>query len=250
MKSLLKNIFLLGAVCITLSVSAQTGDDEYDYYTQQYSYGLMFQSKGWGVTFDYTQKMGKHHRVYDFDFVSLKHPKEVRIINGNYDSPPAYVFGKLNKAYALRAGYGTKNYVGIKSNKTNIQLFGQLIGGPVIGFIKPVYLQIIKERTNSAGQTETIVENERYNPEIHTNQAAIYGESSFGNGLGQMSFKAGVFAKAAFGFEWGTYADEVRTLTFGVTVDAFTGKLPIMSKVENNAIFSTFFISFAYGNKN
>lgn len=234
---------------LSISATAQVvvyGHDDKDYSTKQLLYGVMFQSKGWGLSFDYAERKGKDYTIFDFDFVSLKHPKEVRIINGGYDNPPAYVYGKLNKAFTLRAGYGIKKYIGVKPDKTNVQLFSQFTGGLDLCLLKPVYLQIIKPAPN--GQGVVLVE-ERYNPEIHTDQSAIYGESSFSTGFGSSTIEPGLFVKAAGGIEWGNYTDEMRSLTFGLTIDAFPKRLPIMSKVENKSVFSTFFISFAFGNK-
>lgn len=67
----------------------------------------MLHSNGLGIAY----RQGKHvtgfkKRMLEFDFVSMRHPKQYKQPNPYYPDSRPFYYGKLNFVYFLRGGYG------------------------------------------------------------------------------------------------------------------------------------------------
>src|SRR5688572_11966004 len=89
------------------STDAAVGDRNI-LFRKEASGGVFLHSSGFGISF----KSGRHvtanrKRILEFDFVSIKHPKEYKVTNPNLiENSKPFVFGKLNYVYVLRSGIG------------------------------------------------------------------------------------------------------------------------------------------------
>lgn len=182
-------------------------------------------------------------RIFELEFVSMKHPKQVRLINPYYYNAKSFVYGKLNHVYILRAGYGFKKLLNRKPYWGGVELRVLYMGGLSIAIAKPVYLYFWDE-------TISFIKEEKYNPDnpFH-DEEYIYGRAPFTDGLGELKVYPGIFAKAGLNFEFGSLNSKIRALEAGGVVEFFPIAIPIMAFNPPSDLIFTFYINFSLGKR-
>lgn len=205
-------------------------------YSSGYSNGIYFRN---GVNIN-----KKLLRTYEINFGHIKHFKEKSILNQRIGNTTPYIFGKLNRLYVLRPMIGVSKTISEKKSKNNIGVvfFGGV--GPLIGFLKPVYVDLDVFDTSGTNTSSTI--SVRYNP-LTTPQNRILGYSSFGKGIEDTKIISGICFKSGISFDWGTYRSDFKSIELGIQLDYFPSRPKIMDEIKNKTIFSGFYISFAFG---
>jgi len=230
---------------------AQSGDKSnlplQQNHRQEISGGLFWHPRGLGINVKSAKKIeGPIWRVLDFDFISMKHPKERRVRSSSFSAPGSYFYGKLNYTYFLRADYGRRWDLGIKLYKNTIATRFQVSAGPTIALLKPVYLEIYYPTPdNSSG----FLVSEKYDPAIHKDASMIFGNASFIKGIGDTKARIGLNFKANFQFDWSDYHDQVQSIELGTVIDAFGNNIPIIAGAQNKNIFTTLYICLNIGNR-
>lgn len=208
--------------------------------------GIMIHSNGFGVNF----RKGKHKtgykkRMFEFDYVTMKHPKEFKTVNPGVENSKGFLYGKLNSFSILRAGYGIQKVLYEKDMGKGIEIRYHYFIGPSIGFTKPMYLQILH---HIPGTHEYETSTEKYDPAKHFPDD-IYGKAPFANGLDEIAIHPGIYGKFGFSFEYGSERETVRTLETGVILDAFSKKIPIMALTQNKQFFISLYLSINFGSR-
>jgi hypothetical protein len=213
---------------------------------QEATGGLSIHSAGWGVQFRRSRNITvAKKRMYEADFVGIKHSKEVKTVNQAFERARSYVYGKLNTLSVLRAGTGMQHVLFSKAERSGVEVRLVYSGGLSLGILKPVYLNIL-EPTGTFGEFRVITE--RYDPERHFVDN-IYERAPFTEGLGEIRFRPGAYAKIGFNFEYAPAFDDVKAVEIGAIVDAYPKEIPIMAFAKNNPVFLTFYVTFIYGRK-
>ena len=213
------------------------------YYRGSTAYGLYFHTEGWGVSFKYQQHLSyKVKRFYTFNFQSLKHPKQEKVVNAFDDNAKSFFYGKINAIANARFGIGSQRAIALKEVKKGVQLAWVYSAGFNLGFQKPVYLQVY-----DIDGTASIVE-ERYDPAIHP-IGVIYGRGSRLSGFDEMEFVPGLYGKFGLNFEFSPYDEKIKSLEVGVAVDWFYKEIPLMYDTYNNQYWVTFYLMFELGKK-
>lgn len=206
--------------------------------------GILLHNQGVGVNF----RIGKNvsffkSRILELEFVSIKHPKQIRVINPYYFNARSYVYGKLNHVYALRATYGIKKLLNRKPYWGGIELRYFISGGASLAIMKPVYLYFWDE-------TYTLIREEKYDPgNPYHGSEYIYGRAPYTRGLGELKVSPGVLAKAGLNFEFGKYNSKIRALEAGAVAEFFPISIPIMAQNNPQNFFLTFYIAFHFGKR-
>lgn len=182
-------------------------------------------------------------RIFELEFVSLKHPKQVRVIKPYYYNAKSFVYGKLNHVYLLRAGFGYKKLLNRKPYWGGVELRLLYMGGLTLAIAKPVYLLF-----RVPGQLYTI--EQKYDPDnpLH-GEEFIFGRAPFTSGLGELKFYPGVYAKAGLNFEFGTLNTKIRALEAGGTFEYFPVAIPIMAYNPAQNFVFTLYINFSFGKR-
>jgi hypothetical protein len=124
--------------------------------------GIQFHSAGWGIQFRRSFNLtGYKKLMLEGDYVSMKHPKEVKSVNQSFDNARSYVYGKLNNFTILRLGVGRQRTFFSKGDRNGVEIRAIYSGGLSMGVLKPVFLQIL-EPTGTLGQFDLSVQ--RYDP--------------------------------------------------------------------------------------
>lgn len=206
----------------------------------------MAHTQGWGIGY----RRGKHltgtlRRVIEIEGLKVRDPKEVKTTNPGFNNSKGFYYGKLNSVGFLRGGFGIQKTIYRKEIKNAIEVRYHLMGGPVLGFAKPIYLEILKP-TSSPYEYLTI--EEKYDPEKHFIQN-IYGKAPFSRGLEQTKIHPGLFVKAAMSFDYGSRNEAVKALETGIVADFFPGPIPIMAFHKSKNIFVNLYIAFNFGKR-
>ncbi len=96
------------------------------FYRNEKSIGFQLNTNGWGVGYRYGSRINyfKKHN-YEIDFSYLKHPKEIKTTS-YYQGSKSFVFGKMNYAFDLRAGYGKQHELYNKRDPGSIGRYVQV----------------------------------------------------------------------------------------------------------------------------
>lgn len=208
--------------------------------------GLNFHTSGWGIQFRRSSNItGYKKLMFEGDFVSMKHPKEIKSVNQAFDNARSYVYGKQYAMSIFRAGIGRQKTLFSKGDRNGVEIRLVYSGGLSLGILKPVYLNILKP-TGTFG--EFVVVTERYDPLKHFTDN-IYGRAPFTEGFGKLSARPGGYAKFGFNFEYAPFFEDVKALEIGVIADFYPKEIPIMAFTENKQIFLTFYLTIMYGRK-
>lgn len=206
--------------------------------------GITIHTLGMGANFRRgVNKTYFNSRIFEVEVVSMKHPKQVRLINPYYYNAKSFVYGKLNHVYMLRAGYGFKKLLNRKPYWGGIELRALYMGGVSIAFAKPVYLVFWDE-------TITYKKVEKYNPDNpYHNEEYIYGRAPFTEGLNEIKVYPGVYLKGGLNFEFGKLNSKIRALEVGAVAEFFPVAIPIMAYNPAVNLFFNFYLNFSFGKR-
>lgn len=213
----------------------------------EFSAGFVWHPRGIGGNLKIgSRRTERIWRFAELDLVQMKHPKEFKIRSSAFSTPGSYTYGKLNHTYFLRLGVGAKYELARKIYKNTISTDLSFSIGPSFALLKPVYLDIFY--TSPDNQSGYLV-SEKYDPNVHTNQNRIFGNSGFSRGLNETKAQAGLYLKSSITFDWGDYADMVQSVELGGVVDLFPKEVPIMALIKNKKVFTSLYICFNIGNR-
>jgi hypothetical protein len=242
--------FILMFVGINAALSQDEGLEGYDSIAdrvllkKELSVGATIHVLGMGLNIRKgVNKTFFNSRIFEVEVVSMKHPKQIRVVNPYYYNAKSYVYGKLNHVYILRAGYGFKRLLNRKPYWGGIELRVLYMGGISVAFAKPVYLYFWDE-------TYSFVKEEKYNPNNYYHSSEyIYGRAPFTDGLGELKVYPGVFAKAGLNFEFGALNSKIRALEAGGVLEYFPVAIPIMAFNPAQNFLVTFYLNFSLGKR-
>ena len=243
MKSVISILFLMGVLSTGFSQQQKNPEDIKLYYRSSVAYGFYLHTEGIGGSFKYQKHASyKDKRFYSVEFQNLKHPKQEKVFNVYDDNAKGFYYGKINSFTNARFGIGRQHAIAVKEIKKGVQIAYVYSGGFNLGFEKPIYLQVYDIDANNRISTQ------RYDPSVHT-MGSIYGRASFVNGLDEITFVPGIFAKFGFNFEYSPYDEKLKSLEVGVAVDVFYKEVPLMYNTYNNQYWVTFYLMFEFGDK-
>lgn len=230
----------------TVNVNANIYDETKLLYRNEMTGGFLIHSQGFGINV----RRGKHvtgysKRILEFEFVNMRHPKEVKTVNPSFDNSKGFYYGKLNSFLLLRPGIGLQKVIYTKPEKSGVEIRTVSVIGASLGFAKPVYLEILNKTPLDNVYDLTT---ERYDPSKHFIDD-IYGRAPYLRGFGEMKLYPGGYAKFGLNFEYASLDEDVKSIETGIIVDAYPKVVPIMATQKNQQVFVTLYLSFLYGRK-
>ena len=160
-----------------------------------------------------------------------------------------YVFGKQNSLLYIKAGIGQKHYLSEKTKRRGLAIGFNYEVGPTLGILKPYYLDVSVQRD---GQPTSTVEEIKYdgtNEDLFLDRSGILGHSGFFQGINEPKFVIGAHAKAGIHLAPGAYGAFVRTIEAGISIDAFTKRVPILIIENNKFVFVNLYLSIHLGKR-
>ncbi|NOT38009.1 MAG: hypothetical protein HOP11_11580 [Saprospiraceae bacterium] len=250
--SILINVLLMG-LSMSLCQTSETPQTVRKgiIYKKERSFEVAIQTNGY--FFGYNQgKISKYYlsKYLHFDLGHLKDPREQKInqanLPGNFIGN--YIYGKQNDLWNLRVGRGINYYLSEKNRRRGIALALRAEGGLLIGLLKPYYLKVRERKDNESNVIELRYSDDR--KEQFLAKENILGASSYFRGIEEISIKPGAFGRISLAFDPGAYEKLVRSISFGLSVDVFTGRVPLLVTDKNSFLFANFFLKLQFGKRN
>jgi hypothetical protein len=231
--------------------SAAVANDITVLYRKESSGGVTIHSNGLGAIFRHgTHVTIRKKRMFEVEFVSMRHPKQVKRTN-DYLTGEArpFFYGKLNYVYIPRVGLGRQQVIFGKAQTSGVEVRANFFGGVDLGLTKPVYLKVLE--TDPYNEIYKIAVVKRYDPEDpgQSSPEDFLGPASWFNGFGEMRFYPGLYGKVSVSFEYSTMHQKLAILEAGFVVDAFLNKVPIMAYIDADRYFFNFYITLLWGGK-
>ncbi len=216
-------------------------------YSKEYSGGITIHNLGFGLQYQKSNNITVFKkRFFEFEFVSMKSLKQIKIINPYFFYSKSYVYGKLNNVYFLRGGYGFQHLLNRKPYWGGIEVRYFYSGGASIGIAKPVYLYILNFLSNNYYEYEIVTE--KYNPDEHFYEN-IYGRAPFTEGFGEIKFYPGIYLKTGMNFEFGIFKSKKTSIEAGSIVEFLPIGVPIMAFSDPKNFFLTIYLNFSIGKR-
>jgi hypothetical protein len=214
-------------------------------YYKQSAFGVQLRTNGYGAFYELGRmKTPRRTNLYSLELTEIKHNKEERVQNSESFFSNSYVFGKVNNFYQLKLGYGKQYIFGQKGNKNGIAVFGIYKAGLSAGMLKPYYLQVNDDISNSAIDIKYADNND-----LFLSQGKIYGSSRFSKGLSELSFNPGAYAKAALRFDFGRFNESIQALEIGISADVYSKKVELMALNNPKQFFFQGHIAYIFGRR-
>ena len=222
----------------------ELADTTYDVlYPGNYSVGIHFNTSGWGIYGEIaTQKNYKYHNSYGLSIANIHHKNEFKISGAT--GTRSYYYKKINSFIVLRPTFGGNLSLFESKREEGIGVLFKWKLGPSIGFLKPVYLDIIKQQNIGVNPIP-----EKYNPEIHEN-AVIEGKTRWTKGVGEGVFEFGIGSKIGFNFNFAKDKTAISGGEVGFMLDYFpVREVELMYGANNFRVFSAFYLQFELGSR-
>lgn len=216
-------------------------------YNRERTFNIAAHNLGYSLNFKPAKNITAFRtRLLNFELLTMKSPKQVKIINPYYNNSKRYVYGKLNDVFILRGGYGIKKLLNQKPYWGGIELRWLIEGGASIAFQKPYYYFVINIEQGLNGNL--VIETKRYD-EATTSTDDIYGRAPFTKGLGEVSLRPGLYFKSGLNFEFGYVKTQIKAAEVGAAIEFYPQGVSIMADNRNQNFFLTFYISFGFGKR-
>lgn len=215
-------------------------------YRNEMAGGFVAHTNGLGINFRRGRHVtGTRKRVFELEFVNMRHAKEVKTVNPYFENSKGFYYGKLNTFHIFRPGIGYQNVLYSKADGRGVEIrYLTFIGGS-FGLAKPVYLEILHETSKPFEFTLTT---EKYDPNEHFIDN-IYGRAPYFKGFDELKVYPGGYAKLGLSFEYATYEEDVKAIEAGVCVDVYPTVVPIMANTRNNQAYISLYLNLLYGRK-
>ena len=215
-------------------------------YSNQFYFGANLSAQGLGIS--------AYHGKYDdyrnislkgIEYAKIKHVKEFKLPSNGGDNSRRFAYGKLNSFQTLRGFISKKKLISDKLRKGALSIGLKYSFGASLGLLKPVYVEVV----TAPGFTGGAVSIERYDPEVH-DFGVIVGRANFLHGLDEIKLEPGLCAKFSLLFEISGERDGIQQVETGLSLDAFSRRVPIMEEgAKNNQFFANLFLSYSLGKK-
>lgn len=184
--------------------------------------------------------------MLEFEFVTMKAYKQVKLINPYVVNSKRFVLGKMNDAFFVRINVIWKKLLNRKPYWGGIEVRWLYGGGFSLGIAKPYYLYVYKD-VDGTGENYVVVP-EQYDPKMHST-TYIHGRAPFSNGLDELTVHPGLNLKTGLNFEFGTRNTKIKSLELGAAIDILPTGLTIMASSENQIFFPTAYLILSFGQR-
>ncbi|OFX28214.1 MAG: hypothetical protein A2033_06030 [Bacteroidetes bacterium GWA2_31_9] len=245
-------IFLIVSFTISICTKSLFAQGELDteakklVFKNEKTFAILLNTNGFGGNYRYAKRLdGFSKRLYDIEFNIIKHPKEIKTQNPYFDTNQRrYVFGKTNSFFNLRLALGKQKEIFSKFDKGGLSIIYFYSFGPVIGFLKPIYYEVLYPVDSIP--YNYVIRTEKFNTSIHR-VGDIYGKAPFTVGTEEIKIIPGFFTKFGISFEYGKSDRIVHSIDVGASIEAYTQKIDIMATEENNQVLISLFASYRFG---
>jgi len=226
-------------------------------YKKEWSFDFKIHEQGYAIAYNSAEVLSyKKTKFYQIELGTIKDPRE-RKQNKSFNINPAsgsrpFIFGKINQFMNVRASLGFKRYLSEKAKRKGLAVGYSYSFGPVVGILKPYYLNLIYRATEIDATLPEFRE-EAYsaaNAAKFLNFNDINGAASPWKGFKDAKIIPGIQGKLAGHFALGAFDKYVKAAEVGIMADLYIRKVDIMVESEgfsNKPYFVKLFANFQLG---
>jgi hypothetical protein len=213
-------------------------------YNRQSIFGVELRTDGYGIFYEYGRRATRRNaNLYSIEFTEIKDPKEEKTPTGFFTVNNPYVYGKEHNFYQLKLGFGRQYLFGQKGNKNGVALFFNYQGGFSAGLLRPYYLEV------QEGNGSREIKYSESDSAAFLDPTLIIGSAGLGKGWNEMTFKPGLFLKTVLRFDWGHYNELVSGIEAGISVEAYSTKIPILLYAKERQFFFQGHLALVFGRR-
>lgn len=239
---------ILFVLPVTVLSQGEIGEAEKIFIRNESSWGLNLNSNGFGINYRYAKRKDAFHKnMFESEISLVKHPKEIKIYNPQYESQKRFIFGKLNEVVCLKAGIGKQNELFSKSDKGSISIRYFFSAGVSALLLKPIYYEMVDSFKSFTPNVITVyVGIHKFNSSVH-NSSDVLGKAPFKLGFNEITVLPGVYVRAGLSFEYSNKDTLVRAIEAGVCFEAFPKRIPLMALENNPQFLINLFVAYRFG---
>lgn len=212
-------------------------------FSKQSILGIQFRTNGYGAFYELGRtKTNRKTNIYRIDLTEIKDPKEEKLPSGGVFFGNPYIYGKRNYFYQATLGFGQQYVLGQKGNKNGVAVNAVYNAGLSIGLLRPYYVEVV------AGSTTRVIKYSSQDSAAFLS-SSIFGGGGFGKGWNEIKIKPGAFAKTALRFDYGRFNEVVSGLEIGMSLEAYSEKIPILLFQKDKQFFFQGYISLLFGRR-
>ena len=247
----MKRLFLFTLFLIYVSsvfAQGEIGEAEKIFIRNESTWGMNLNSNGFGFNYRYAKRKDAFlKKTFETELSLVKHPKEIKIYNPQYDSQKRFIFGKLNEVLCLKAGVGKQKEIYSKADKGSISIKYFFSAGGSLMLLKPIYYEMVDSFKSFSPNIITIyVGIHKFNQSVHSS-SDVLGKAPFKMGFNEVSVLPGVYGRVGLSFEYSKSDTLIRAIEAGFTVEAYPKRVPIMAIENNPQILINIFIAYRFG---
>jgi hypothetical protein len=213
-------------------------------YNKQTVFGIELRTDGYGFFYEKgrakTRRMG---RIYSIEISEIKDPKEEKTPSGFFTIGNPYVYGKINNFYQLKFGYGRQYVFGQKGNKNGVAVLGTYQAGLSLGLLRPYYIEV------NDGSGNRYIKYSVEDSAAFLDPSVIQGSAGLTKGWNEMQIKPGLLVKGAMRFDWGHYNELVSGVEIGMSVEAYSQKIPVILFAKERQVFFQGHVALIFGRR-
>ncbi len=203
-----------------------------------FSVGARLNSDGWGISYRKGFFVNRYtRRFYEIEFTSIKDPRAIKFSNPYYITPENIYFGKVNDFFDVRLSYGRQNVIIEKKDKNSLEIRIISQFGPALGFVKPVYYNVID-------RTATYTYETKFTQDLLLQQ--VLNMSPFYRGLDEIKPNIGGFGKIGISFEHSKSESGLSALEVGTSFTVYLVPVQLIYGTKRN-IFVNLYIQYRLG---
>ncbi|MEN8155632.1 MAG: hypothetical protein ABFS10_01660 [Bacteroidota bacterium] len=236
-------IMICGSFSLSLFGQGEIDEQTHLLFSDESTFGTFLTSNGFGLNYRHGfYRNAWNQLIVDADLTYVKHPKEVKIPALIYEySTRKYVYGKENLFWELKGTMGWQKELYRKYDLNGISVRFFYAGGVSLGFLKPIYYEIL-DISNGV-----ITNREYVKFETHINLDDIGGRGPFFMGFNELGVVPGITAKTGLSFEYSQRDAIIHALEAGVSLTLYPKKIPIMATDDNNFLFFNLIVGYRFG---
>jgi len=213
------------------------------FYRNEYTLSAAISSTGYSMDFQYAKQINaKNKHLFKFKTGLLRDDKEYRQKNYIYSGNRSFVFGKLNSFWSTQFLYGKQKTLFTKKEKQSIAIRIYTGSGISIGYLKPVYYQVIE----TVSDDMAIIYSQKFNENIHGPED-IYSRETFFKGLNETTLNPGICAEFGFNFEFSKKDKYISSFDTGLGLELYAQKVNIMANEYQSRFFFSLYLSYRFG---
>jgi hypothetical protein len=246
-KSLFKYIFcsVVASILAMPVVFSQISDD-YDSIDNMIIYSherfgqVIAHNLGFGMGYRFGKNITAFNtRFFSTEMVTMRSPKQIKLLNPVPDNAKRYVYGKLNDVFILRGGFGYRRLLNSKPYWGGVEVSWNNEVGGSLALEKPYYLFVVT--------TESNIKTKIF--DANTSWEYIYGRAPFTKGLNEIKVVPGAFIRSSFSFEFGDIKTHLKAFEAGAMLEFFPSGVTIMFDSADQPMFLTFYIAYSFGRR-